>query len=285
MTNFASGQGQVNRCAVIGHPIAHSLSPLLHRTAYAQLGLRDFRYDAFDVDEHELDDFIADLEAQNRDGARWVGLSVTAPNKPGLLSHGVVDPLAQALHAGNTLIFGSPNRVYNTDVTGLVSALGARGVERVETAQLIGNGATARSSLAAFHRLGVGSVQVNARSRERAERSLGELAGFYGIELTFVDFDSPSPEPVDLLVNSVPVNLDAEAAALLVAPAKNVFELTYNFYPSNLEQAGQAAGKNTLSGMDLLVFQALDQIELMTGQRTDPRPLLDAGYKALESKK
>lgn len=283
MTNFASGQGRVNRCAVIGHPIAHSLSPLLHRTAYAQLGLLDFRYDAFDVDEHELDDFIADLEAQNRDDARWVGLSVTAPNKPGLLSHGVVDPLAQALHAGNTLIFDSPNRVYNTDVTGMIAALGVRSIKRAQTAQLMGNGATARSTLAALNELGVEQVQVNARSRERAEFSLAELAEGYGIELSYADFDAPAAFDVDLLVNSVPVNLEVPDCERLLAPAAAVFELTYNHYPSNLENCGREAGKKTLSGMDLLVYQALDQIELMTGRRPDAEPLLEAGYAALKN--
>ena len=81
----------MRRCAVIGSPIAHSLSPLLHRTAYAQLGLADeFCYDAFEVTPETLPGFLAGL------GDEWVGLSVTAPNKQALLDHGEPDPVAAA---------------------------------------------------------------------------------------------------------------------------------------------------------------------------------------------
>ena len=287
MTNFASEPAdatiQKNRCAVIGHPIAHSLSPLLHRRAYELLGLADFQYDAFDVDENQLDGFIEHLEDENARGTRWVGLSVTAPNKQRLLAHGEPNHLAKQLSAGNTLIFGSPNRVYNTDVTGMIAALGVRSIKRAQTAQLMGNGATARSTLAALNELGVEQVQVNARSRERAEFSLAELAEGYGIELSYADFDAPAAFDVDLLVNSVPVNLEVPDCERLLAPAAAVFELTYNHYPSNLENCGREAGKKTLSGMDLLVYQALDQIELMTGRRPDAEPLLEAGYAALKN--
>ena len=287
MTNFASVPADAtipkNRCAVIGHPIAHSLSPLLHRRAYELLGLADFQYDAIDVDENQLDDFIEHLEDENARGARWVGLSVTAPNKQRLLTHGEPNHLAKQLSAGNTLIFGSPNRVYNTDVTGMIAALGVRSIKRAQTAQLMGNGATARSTLAALNELGVEQVQVNARSRERAESSLAELAEGYGIELSYADFDAPAAFDVDLLVNSVPVNLEVSDCERLLAPAAAVFELTYNHYPSNLENCGREADKKTLSGMDLLVYQALDQIELMTGRRPDAEPLLEAGYAALKT--
>lgn len=270
----------MRRCAVIGSPIAHSLSPLLHRTAYAQLGLSDeYRYDAFDVSPGALDAFVAGL------GPEWVGLSVTAPHKQALLAHGQPDPIAAALRAGNTLILGvdgAPNRVYNTDVTGFLSALGRAGITQVSTAVLLGNGATARSALWALGQLGTTEVVVAARDESRARASLDEVAQLAGVTLSYQTFGRPARLPetwggrAELLVSTVPVELPDDLAAALVGSARAVFEVVYNHYPSSLDRAAAQAGVTALDGLDLLVGQAIDQIRLMTGRDADPEPLLAA---------
>ncbi len=106
------------RCAVLGSPIAHSLSPALHRAAYAELGL-DWRYDLIEMDEAGLAGFVAGCARS------WRGLSLTMPLKVVALQLGEVDPVARQAAAGNTLVFESDGsrRVYNTDVGGLVWAL------------------------------------------------------------------------------------------------------------------------------------------------------------------
>src|SRR6476619_2857343 len=97
------------RCAVLGSPIAHSLSPVLHRAAYAELGL-DWTYDRFEVRAEELPAFVAGLDGS------WRGLSLTMPLKVAVLELGEVDPLAALAGAGNTLILEPHGRrVYNTD--------------------------------------------------------------------------------------------------------------------------------------------------------------------------
>lgn len=270
----------MRRCAVIGSPIAHSLSPLLHRTAYTELGISDqFRYDAFEVTPDTLADFLAGL------GPEWAGLSVTAPNKQALLAHGVADEIATALQAGNTLIFGrdgEPNRVHNTDVTGLLAALARAGVHKASTAVLLGNGATARSALWAAGQLGVGEAIVLARNAERARASLASVAELVGIALSYQGFGQPAALPdawggrSDLLISTVPVTLPDELAAGLVGQADTVFEVVYNHYPSALDKAARAAGVRSLDGLDLLVGQAIDQIRLMTGRDAEVTPLLAA---------
>lgn len=268
----------MRRCAVIGNPIAHSLSPLLHRTAYAQLGIADeFRYDAFEVTPETLPGFLAGL------GDEWVGLSVTAPNKQALLDHGEPDPVAAALRAGNTLILGrggKPNRIYNTDVTGLLAALDRAGVNRASTAILLGNGATARSALWAAGRLGVREVVVCARDAARALASLADIATRAEVELAVQPFGRPPELPAawggqaDLLISTVPVRLPPELASALVKLASTVFDVVYNFYPSQLDKAAGEARVALLDGLDLLVSQGVDQIRLMTGRDADPAPLL-----------
>ena len=270
----------MRRCAVIGSPIAHSLSPLLHRTAYACLGIADqFSYDAFEVTPDTLGDFIAAL------GPDWVGLSVTAPNKKALLSYGVADPIAEAIQSGNTIIFGrdgAPNRVYNTDVTGLIAALGRAGVQSAATAVVIGNGATARSAFWALGKLGVGEIVVCARSAERAHASLDDVAALAGITFEVQPYGQAAQLPeswgprADLLISTVPVELADDVAAALVAQARTVFEVVYNNYPSAFDRAARAAAVTSLDGLDLLVGQAIDQIRLMTGREADPQPLLAA---------
>lgn len=270
----------MRRCAVIGSPISHSLSPLIHRTAYTALGIADqFRYDAFEVTPETLDDFLARL------GDEWAGLSVTAPNKQALLAQGVPEQVAADLQAGNTLIFGrdgQPNRVHNTDVTGMLAALARAGVEQARTGLLVGNGATARSALWAMGQLGVGSVVVQARDAERAVASLAPVAELMGVELVLQPYGKPTELPADfggradLLVQTAPAQLPPELAADLVAQAAAIFEVVYTQYPSNLDLAARDAGVVALDGLDLLVGQAIDQIALMTGHQIGPEPLLAA---------
>ena len=268
------------RCAVIGSPISHSLSPLLHRTAYQVLGITDFTYDAIEVKPAQLGTFINSLTDD------WVGLSVTAPNKEALTNYGHPDAIASELRAANTIIFDAgDNRVYNTDVTGFVAALKHSGVEDLACARVLGAGATARAVLSGLSQLGANNVEIKARNRERAKAGLAQLAENLGLKITYAPFDSLPEKSVDLVVNTVPIQLPKSLVEALANSTQNVFEVTYNHYPTTLEQVSRRANKNTLGGIDMLVWQAIDQIELMTGRRPEAKPLLEAGLMALQTKK
>lgn len=268
----------MRRCAVIGSPIQHSMSPLLHQAAYNQLGIAsDYQYDRFEVTPETLDDFLAGLDEN------WVGLSVTAPNKQALLAHGICDEIATTLQSGNTIIFGrngEPNRIYNTDVTGLLGALKRSNITKVERVILVGAGATARSALWAVAQLGAEEVLVLARNPQRATDSLGQLATDLGVVLHLGPLETSNTLPsgwpgADLLISTVPAELNTDLVNHLVKISAAVFEVVYNHYPSAFDQAAIRAGKPHLDGLDLLVGQALDQIKLMTGRDADPEPLLE----------
>jgi acyl-CoA thioester hydrolase len=126
--SWAAGVSLMWRCAVAGQPIAHSLSPLIHTTAYRVLGIEDsWEYDRVELDAAGLPGFVAGC------GPEWVGLSCTAPLKHAVLGLGTASPRALLLDSGNTLVFareGRPARVENTDVTGMLGALARGGGHR-----------------------------------------------------------------------------------------------------------------------------------------------------------
>src|SRR5450759_395020 len=166
------------QCAVLGSPIEHSLSPAIHRAAYDYLGL-DWSYGRHEVVAAELPLFVAGLDDS------WRGLSCTMPLKHAVVPLGQPDEIVTLLGVGNTLVFdGHPSdpaatRVRNTDVLGLEAALRSADAAGSTSALLVGNGATARSALAAVARLGVTEVTVLARDAQKTEALvvLGERLG------------------------------------------------------------------------------------------------------------
>lgn len=269
----------IRRCAVLGSPIAHSLSPQIHTRAYEVLGIADaWEYGRHEVDAAGLASFVASC------GPEWVGLSCTAPLKEAVLDLGEPSERARLLGSGNTFLFdhGGTPRVENTDVTGLVGALARAGVTSASRALLLGNGATARSALYALAELGVCDALVLARSEERARASLAELASGLGVRLEYGPWgEVPDAVGVDVMVSTVSTPLSPDVAAGLVRMTAACFDATYNHYPTELDRAARAAGIVQLSGLDLLVGQALDQIRLMTGRACPPEPLLKTAHAAL----
>ncbi|MDO5534608.1 MAG: shikimate dehydrogenase [Propionibacteriaceae bacterium] len=266
------------RCGVAGQPIAHSLSPLIHTTAYEVLGIADqWEYGRHELDEAALAGFVADC------GPEWVGLSCTAPLKHEVLGLGTPSDRARLLDSGNTFLFNDGDPwVENTDVTGLIGAFARAGVRSATSAILLGNGATARSALYALAEMGVSDALVLVRSQERAEASLGELGRTLGVRLEYGTWGTvPDADATDVLVSTVSTPLPPDVAAGLASMTRACFDATYNHYPTELDRAARDLGIVQLSGIDLLVGQALDQIRLMTGQQCPPEPLLDAAYAAL----
>jgi len=278
---------QGRRAAVLGHPIGHSLSPLLHRAAYAALGLDDWHYEAIDVTEEQLPPLVESLDAA------WAGLSVTMPLKQAimpLLDH--VEPLATVVGAVNTvLVQGGGRRPTlvgaNTDVYGIVAALregmSAATPER-PTAAVLGAGATASSTLAALAELGCPHPTVYARSLGRTG-GLARAAHRMGVEPTF----RPLTEAVagmhdaDLVVSTLPPGgADLLAAQLSGAgrPVSGVLlDVAYSPRRSPLGTAWVRAGGVTVDGERMLLHQAVEQVRLMTGR---PGPVA-AMESALES--
>lgn len=275
-----SARAGSRRCAVLGSPIAHSLSPVLHRAAYAELGL-DWRYDAFEVDEATLAGFLADLDPS------WRGLSLTMPLKSVVIPMcDEVSEVARLVGAVNTVLFTDGRRSgTNTDVPGLVAALAERGVTRARSGLLLGVGATARSALAALADMGIVDVRAVARNPARADE-LRALAAQLGVTATIVSWEQVKSIPaVDVLVSTVPEEAAATVADIVVERTGVVFDVLYHPWPTRLAATARARGRTVVGGLDLLVHQAAVQVELMTGE--SPAPVVamrTAGEAALRAR-
>ena len=136
--------GSVHKAAVVGKPIAHSLSPVIHNAGYAAAGLDGWSYTRIECAAAELADLVAGL------GPEWAGLSVTMPGKEAALAVAAeVSPVAAAVGAANTLVRRPDGSWYadNTDVTGMVEVLTVAGGGTGATVTVLGAGGTARAAL------------------------------------------------------------------------------------------------------------------------------------------
>ena len=251
------------RAAVLGSPIEHSLSPVLHMAAYAALGLAHWSYTAIECDEAGLPALIAACDSQ------WGGLSLTMPLKRAVL------PLLDRTEpvAVETVVFaGGERHGYNTDVPGMVAALAEAGVTAPPGATILGAGATACAALAALRDTGLESAAVLVRDRARAGDLLA-AAGRLGMEVDLRPFGSEVRDG-DLLVSTVPAGAAdyyAERAWDSRPGPAAVLDVVYAPWPTPLAQVAAKSGAVVVSGFDLLVHQAARQVELMTGY--EPAPL------------
>ncbi|MER7567207.1 shikimate dehydrogenase [Streptomyces sp. NPDC048523] len=270
------------RAAVLGKPIAHSLSPVLHRAAYEELGLTGWSYDRFELDETALPGFIEEL------GPEWAGLSVTMPLKRAVipLLDGISDTAA-SVEAVNTVVFTDDGRRLgdNTDIPGMVAALRERGIEQVDSAAILGAGATASSALAALARICTGEVVAYVRSEARAAemRQWGERLD---IEVRTADWaDAAQALRAPLVIATTPAGAtDALAHAVPERPAA-LFDVLYDPWPTELAARWSMIGGAVVGGLDLLVHQAVLQVEQMTGLRPAPvEAMRKAGEHALAAR-
>ncbi|WP_327120588.1 shikimate dehydrogenase [Streptomyces sp. NBC_01341] len=270
------------RAAVLGSPIAHSLSPALHRAAYAALGLHDWSYDRFEVDEAALPAFVEALDPS------WAGLSLTMPLKRAVipLLHEIT-ATAAAVEAVNTVVLTADGRRVgdNTDIPGMVAALRERGVDKVESAAILGAGATASSALGALSEICTGPVTAYVRSRERADemRGWGERLG---VDVRTEDWaEAATALRAPLVVATTPAGTtDTLSGAVPDAPG-TLFDVLYEPWPTALAARWSAAGGSVVGGLDLLVHQAVLQVEQMTGRSPGPLAAMRAaGERALAAR-
>jgi len=259
---------------VLGSPIDHSLSPVIHRAAYAHLGL-DWGYERIELQADEFPGFLDSLDEA------WRGLSVTMPLKEAAARSGEPDDDVLLTGAANTVVLGAERRVYNTDIAGLIDALAEAGTQRVRVATMIGNGATARSALVALVRCGAALIEVQGRSPERLAE-FGRWARQFDVEVQPRSLGAPIDPESELLLSTVPSDALGRLERLQVplCPAlRAVFDVSYHPWPTPLAQAAAGAGLAVLGGLDLLVHQARHQVRLMTGHDVPAAVLMSAVRK------
>jgi len=246
------------RCAVVGDPIAHSLSPALHRAGYAAVGL-DWTYDAHRVVAGGLSEFARGLDAS------WRGLSITMPLKREALElASEVSPVARLAGAANTvLLVDGALHADNTDVPGAVSAIRARYDGPVTRGTILGGGATAASTALALCELGARSITLLVRSPDRAAETLAAIDRHPTRPAVTVGALAHGPVVGDVVVSTLPH--EAQSAELVdrCALVPVVFDVVYAPWPTPL--AASAGDRVVVTGHDLLLHQAALQFEMFTG--------------------
>ena len=281
----------LRRAYVLGHPIAHSLSPALHRAAYAYLGEANLEYDRRDTLPEDLPTIMHRVRHPKgtEDAPYIAGLSVTMPLKTAVIQY--CDELSETAR-----VTGAVNTVYprgervlgdNTDVIGIVNALRHAGLEpnpeRDEPA-VIGGGATAISALTALHKLGYRRASVYARSLHKLGdlQAVAERLGVQLEQVSLADLPQNLAErghhPV---VSTLPAHAADEWASQLSglkgASATHrpvLLDVAYNPCPSVLASAWEANGGTVVSGLEMLLYQAVEQVLLFTDRELQPAELL-----------
>ena len=255
----------MRRAAVLGSPIRHSLSPVLHEAAYQALGLQGWHYGKIECDEAGLRGLVDSM------GPEWAGLSLTMPLKRVALTVAdEVSPLAGAVGAANTLVFppdgpAGGGRADNTDVAGIVLALREAGLDRVEQAVILGAGGTAQAALAAVRELGHQAPIVLVRNPARTGE-LRETAERLGMrpEISGALFTQPLP-PADLVISTLPGGAADPLSVTRWKPETTLLDVVYAPWPTPLASSARDAGCPVVSGLAVLLYQAVAQVELMTG--------------------
>jgi shikimate dehydrogenase len=267
------------RCAVLGRPVAHSLSPVLHRAAYDALGL-DWSYDSVEVDERSLAGFLAGLDDT------WRGLSLTMPLKRAVVP--LLDEAGALVErsgvANTVLLDGGRRRGENTDVPGAVRALRERVAGDLPTAVVLGGGATAASVLLAVGELGCRRATLLVREPARAAATVAVVGvgpGAPEVEVAVLGDRLPA---ADVVISTIPASAQVPSlVGSLDAPV--VFEVVYDPWPTPLAAAALADGRTLVGGLDLLVHQAALQVALMTGAADVPLAAMRrAGERALAAR-
>ncbi|MFM6940061.1 MAG: shikimate dehydrogenase family protein [Rhodoluna sp.] len=251
--------------AVLGSPIEHSKSPAIHLAAYRVLGL-DWSYGRAEVQKGLLRTFLAGLPDV------WNGFSVTMPLKEEASRFAdELDSFARLTGATNTLFldeFGKWHG-YNTDVFGIVQAVTEARIGLVRHALIIGSGATATSAMVAISVLNPNAhVEVLARNKE-SRKTLLALGKSLGLKTNRAGGLRAASRVSNLTISTLPAGaLDKQASRLVNAvlwkPKGALLDVSYNPWPSKLAEAWAAKGKRTVSGLEMLIWQAVAQIRIFT---------------------
>ncbi|WP_416395241.1 MULTISPECIES: shikimate dehydrogenase family protein [unclassified Curtobacterium] len=258
------------RLAVLGSPIAHSLSPTLHAAAYDVLGV-PFTYGRHEVASGGLDAFVAGL------GPDWRGLSLTMPLKREVLP--MLDrttPLVDELGVANTIAFRTVGDTVlregaNTDVEGIVHPVEALG-HRPGEATVLGGGATAASALTAAVRLGSTHVRVFLRDTAKAGH-LVELAVRLGVPLEVLPLTELPGTRHGFVVSTLPGGAADGLDLVPSGPDAVLFDVAYEPWPTAVASRWADAGGRVLNGLDMLAEQALGQIRFfLSGDQDELLP-------------
>jgi shikimate dehydrogenase len=259
------------KAAVLGSPVAHSRSPQLHLAAYRALGLEDWTYERIECSATELPELVGGF------GPEWVGVSVTMPGKFAALQFAAErTSRADLVGSANTLVQTETGwRADNTDVDGVVGALGKAIRIGGSRAAVLGSGGTAPAAVVGLVELGITDLTIIARNPEKA-RPLVALGRRLGIEARWTALGTPIVG-VDVVVSTLPAEVAAQYAAT-VRGVPLLLDAIYDPWPTPLAHSVSAAGGQVVSGLQMLLHQAFAQVEQFTGQPA-PKEVMSAALR------
>lgn len=272
--------GATRVAAVIGSPVRHSLSPAIHNTAFAQLGL-DWVYAAFDVSPGEAQSALDAMRT-----LRLGGLSVTMPHKEAVAGAvDSLDPAAAALRSVNTVVPQSDGSLmgYSTDGAGFVASLAAVGVSVANrTVCVLGAGAAARSIVDALGRSGAARVAVINRTAAAAEEA-ALLAGAVGVVGSLTDLGD-----AHIVINATSVGMGGDEMPCdpsALHAGQVVADIVYHPRDTALLRSARSAGATTVEGLGMLVHQAALQQQLWHGLLPDVAVMAVAAERELAARR
>lgn len=264
------------KCAVLGDPIAHSLSPILHKAGYAALGL-DWTYKARRVASGGLEEFLAGC------GPEWRGLSLTMPLKREAMA--LVDTAtdrARLAGAANTLVLDDGTiHGDNTDIPGAVAAIRERYDGRVLSATILGGGATAASAALALCDLGATDIRLLVRDADRAADTVAAIHRHPSAPMITVGSLADDFAEGEVLVSTIPAEAQTPDLVSRCDDVEVTFEVLYHPWPTPLARATNGV---LVGGLDLLVHQAAIQFSLFTGHEAPLAEMRAAGEAELAAR-
>lgn len=276
---------------VLGSPISHSKSPLLHQAAYNALG------ESIDYQRKETQgEDLPAVFAQHGPHDDTCGFSVTMPLKTAILDYlDELTPFARAVGVVNTVYWregvkGWSVWGHNTDVSGIVNALKTAGAPaELQTGAIVGGGGTATAALAGLAYMGLKRVDVFVRNPARAH-SVVETAKRLGVTVQFEPLEAFSHRCslYEVNISTLPAgaadNLMSDTTSAQRTQLGILLDVTYDPWPSSLAQLWQERGGKVTSGLEMLMYQAVDQVKLFTGRSLEQRlPSEDKVIEAMRS--
>ena len=277
-------------CGVIGDPIEHTVSPAMHNAAFEKMGL-DYWYVPFRVKKEDLGRAIEGMRALN-----IRGLNVTIPHKVAVIPFlDRLDPLTEKIGAVNTIVNDKGNLMgYNTDATGFLQALLERGIEpKGKNVVILGAGGASRGiSFILAERGGHLVIFNRLLELDWAEELAGRLSETFGEEVEALELVEENLaralDKTDILVNATSVGMspnidETPVPSTLLKPGLIVFDVVYNPIKTRLLREAEQIGAQTISGLEMLVWQGASAFEKWTGVKAPVKLMREEVIKVLKA--
>ena len=280
--------GEIKICGIIGDPLEHTMSPVMHNAAFDKMGV-DYLYIPFRVEKEKLGRAIEGMRALN-----IRGLNVTIPHKVAVIQFlDELDDLAEKIGAVNTIVNDDGVLTgYNTDATGFLQALLNRGIEpKGKNVVVLGAGGASRAISFILAERGSNLVILN-RTVDKARIWADRISNIFQRETEVLKLDrenlAKALSKADILVNATSVGMspnidETPVASNLLKSGMIVFDTIYNPIKTRLQTEAEEAGAITISGLDMLVWQGALAFEKWTGLKAPIELMREVVIKKLIS--